>query len=109
MRGGTVSRTQARCIIAAAVAVASALALSSRGPHGAAFSSDTTQAQRAADLHQEIFVMDAHTHMINRQLYRGGDIGDSYEDGQVDLPRIRAGGVNAIFFSLYSLEPYYAH
>jgi membrane dipeptidase len=53
--------------------------------------------------------MDAHTHMINRQLFRGGDIGDRYEDGQVDLPRIRAGGVNAIFFSLYSLEPYYAH
>lgn len=56
-----------------------------------------------------MFVMDAHTHMINRQLYLGGDIGDRYQDGQVDLPRIRAGGVNAIFFSLYSLEPYYTY
>src|SRR5687767_15332584 len=97
----------------AALAAASALAVSERGPYGTAVSSDnssdTTQAQRAADLHREIFVMDAHTHMINRQLFRGGNIGERYEDGQVDLPRIRAGGVKAIFFSLYSLEPYYAH
>lgn len=54
------------------------------------------------------FVMDGHVHMINRQFYRGGDITDSYPDGQVDLPRIRKGGVNAIFFSLFSSEEYYA-
>lgn len=66
-------------------------------------------AQAVAGIQPPIFVMDAHTHMINRQLYLGGDLGDTYKDGQVDLPRIRAGGVNAIFFSLYSLEPYYPH
>lgn len=56
---------------------------------------------------QKPFVMDAHVHMVNRQFYLGGDITDSYADGQVDLPRIRKGGLDAIFFSLYSSEHYY--
>jgi membrane dipeptidase len=55
------------------------------------------------------FVMDGHVHMINRQFYLGGDIHDSYKDGQVDLPRIRKGGLSAIFFSLFSSEEYYPH
>jgi len=58
-------------------------------------------------LHQDAFVMDGHVHMINRQFYLGGDIGDSYKDGQVDLPRIRRGGLKAIFFGLFSSEEYY--
>ena len=51
--------------------------------------------------------MDGHVHIINRQLYLGGDISDHYKDGQVDLPRIRKGGVNAIFFSLFTSDNYY--
>ena len=51
--------------------------------------------------------MDAHVHMINRQFYRGGEITDSYADGQVDVPRMKKGGLNAIFFSLSSAEQYY--
>jgi len=51
--------------------------------------------------------MDAHVHMINRQFYQGGEITDSYSDGQVDVPRMKKGGLNAIFFSLYSTEQYY--
>lgn len=57
----------------------------------------------------ERFVMDGHVHMINRQFYLGGDIGDAYKDGQVDLPRIRKGGLSAIFFSLFSPEAYYTN
>src|SRR2546427_678485 len=56
---------------------------------------------------QNPFVMDAHVHMISRQFYRGGEITDSYSDGQVDVPRIEKGGLNAIFFSLASMEQYY--
>src|SRR6516162_6558768 len=54
------------------------------------------------------FVMDGHVHIINRQFYQGGDITDSYPDGQVDVPRIRKGGLKAIFFSLFSSEEYYS-
>src|SRR6266436_3571208 len=60
------------------------------------------------NLHRDAFVMDGHVHMINRQFYLGGDITDSYPDGQVDLPRIQRGGLKAIFFSIFSSEEYYA-
>ncbi len=53
------------------------------------------------------FVMDGHVHIINRQLYLGGDISDHYKDGQVDLPRIRKGGVNAMFFSIFTSDNFY--
>ena len=57
---------------------------------------------------RDAFVMDGHVHIINRQFYQGGEITDSYPDGQVDVPRIRKGGLKAIFFSLFSSEEYYA-
>jgi membrane dipeptidase len=53
------------------------------------------------------FIMDGHVHIIDRQYYLGGDISDHYENGQVDLPRIRKGGVNAIFFSIFTSDEYY--
>jgi membrane dipeptidase len=56
---------------------------------------------------QPFFVFDAHVHMINRQFYLGGDIGQQAPDGQVDLPRAKQGGLNAMFFSLYVQEQYY--
>jgi membrane dipeptidase len=53
-------------------------------------------------------VMDGHVHVMTRQLLEGSDIGQRYPDGHVDLPRARAGGVNAMFFSIYTPENYYA-
>ncbi|MEX2264606.1 MAG: membrane dipeptidase [Bryobacteraceae bacterium] len=60
-----------------------------------------------ANLHRDALVMDGHVHMINRQLYLGGDIGDAHADGHVDLPRLREGGVDAMLLSLFSSEEYY--
>lgn len=94
---------QARTALSSVALLLSGIVISSAGV------SPEPAAQAAPGIQPPMFVMDAHTHMINRQLYLGGDIGDSYQDGQVDLPRMRAGGVNAIFFSLYSLEPYYTY
>jgi len=51
--------------------------------------------------------MDGHIHMMTRQLLQGLDIGDSYSDGHVDLPRAIEGGLDAMFFSVYTPEPYY--
>jgi membrane dipeptidase len=64
-------------------------------------------AQDARKLHRDALVFDAHLHMINRQLYHGGDIGARVEDGQVDLVRAREGGLDAMFFTLYITEHYY--
>lgn len=53
------------------------------------------------------FTFDAHIHVIDRQFYHGGNIGDRVNDGQFDLPRAKEGGVNAMFFSLFVTEEYY--
>lgn len=63
--------------------------------------------QEALSLHNDATVFDAHVHIANRQFSQGGNIGDRYSDGQVDLPRIREGGVDAFFFTLGISESYY--
>lgn len=60
-----------------------------------------------SDLHKKAFVMDGHIHMMTRQLLQGLDIGDRYPDGHVDIPRAIEGGLDAMFFSCYTPEPYY--
>ena len=51
--------------------------------------------------------MDAHVHLMTRSLLEGLDIGDRVADGHVDLPRLAAGGIDAVFFSVYTPEAYY--
>jgi membrane dipeptidase len=62
---------------------------------------------RAKKLHQDAFVFDGHVHVIDRQLYHGGDIGTRVSDGQFDLPRAKEGGIDAMFFSIFVTENYY--
>ncbi|HTV00910.1 MAG TPA: dipeptidase [Luteitalea sp.] len=66
-----------------------------------------TVSDAARRLHQEAFVLDGHLHMINRQLHLGGNIGDRAPNGQVDLPRMKEGGLDAFFMTLYVMEQYY--
>ncbi len=61
----------------------------------------------AQSLHEKAFVFDAHIHMVNRQFYKGGDIGERAPDGQVDLVRAKEGGIDAMFFTLFVEEQYY--
>ncbi|MBY0374953.1 MAG: dipeptidase [Bryobacteraceae bacterium] len=63
--------------------------------------------QRARELHRETLVFDAHVHMVNRQFYQGGSIGQRYSNGHVDLPRMKEGGLDALFFSIFVSEEYY--
>lgn len=56
---------------------------------------------------RKMFVMDGHIHVMSRQLLQGLDIGQRYTDGTVDLPRMIEGGLNAVFFSVYTPEAYY--
>lgn len=53
------------------------------------------------------FVMDGHIHLMSRQLLQGLDIGQRYADGHIDLPRAQEGGIDAMFFSVYTPEEYY--
>ena len=62
---------------------------------------------RTRALHQDALVFDAHVHVVNRQFYHGGNMGQRVEDGQFDLARARDGGLDAMFFSLFVTEQYY--
>ena len=63
--------------------------------------------EKSRTLHRDALVFDGHVQVINRQFYLGGDIGQRVDDGQIDLPRARDGGVGAMFFSLFVSEEYY--
>lgn len=63
--------------------------------------------ERAQRLHDDALVFDGHVHVINRQFYEHGDLGTRYPDGQVDLPRLEEGGVDALFFVIFTAESYY--
>ena len=58
-------------------------------------------------LHREAFVMDGHVHVMTRELLMNTDIGQRYPDGNVDLPRAKEGGLDAMFFTVYTPEHYY--
>jgi membrane dipeptidase len=60
-----------------------------------------------APLHQRALIFDAHVHVVDRQFYHGGDMGQRVEDGQFDLVRAKEGGLDAMFFSLFVTEQYY--
>jgi membrane dipeptidase len=65
------------------------------------------ESARARTLHQDALVFDAHVHVVDRQFYHGGDMGQRVEDGQFDLVRAKEGGLDAMFFSLFVTEQYY--
>lgn len=87
-----------------ALARACSLALLAAALSSSAFAQVSDAARK---LHDDAFVFDAHVHVINRQLAEGGDIGQRYADGQVDLPRMKEGGLDALFFTLFTAESYY--
>jgi|WetSurMetagenome_2_1015567.scaffolds.fasta_scaffold00455_19 membrane dipeptidase len=67
----------------------------------------TPQNKPMPDLHRKAFVMDGHIHVMTRELLMKTDIGQRYPDGTVDLPRAKEGGVDAMFFTVYTPENYY--
>jgi membrane dipeptidase len=57
---------------------------------------------RAHQLHFRSIVFDAHADTTQRLFWERFDLGTRSSVGQVDLPRMREGGLGAIFFSLWS-------
>ena len=62
---------------------------------------DPTLWQRAQKLHHECVVVDTHTDTTGRILDEGFDMGPLSKDGHMDLPRIRQGGLDVAFYSIY--------
>ncbi|MGA8222246.1 MAG: membrane dipeptidase, partial [Candidatus Acidiferrales bacterium] len=56
---------------------------------------------KARALHFRSIVVDTHDDTTQRLLNPQFDLGERHTDGSVDIPRMREGGVNAIFFSIW--------
>ncbi|HEY7170808.1 MAG TPA: dipeptidase [Vicinamibacterales bacterium] len=57
---------------------------------------------RAKQLHDRAIVIDSHADTTQRLFYdKGFDIGRRHADGSIDLPRMREGGLDAEFFSIW--------
>jgi membrane dipeptidase len=56
---------------------------------------------RAHKLHFSSIVLDTHDDTTQRFFSKNYDLGKRNPDGHVDIPRMREGGMNAIFFSIW--------
>ncbi|HXO86999.1 MAG TPA: dipeptidase [Candidatus Acidoferrales bacterium] len=56
---------------------------------------------RAREIHFRSLVVDTHTDTTQRLIFDDFDLGDRHADGSVDIPRLREGGVSAIFFAVW--------
>lgn len=58
--------------------------------------------EKAKKLQFSSIVIDTHDDTTQRFLEGKFDIGERHTDGNIDIPRMREGGLNAIFFSIWS-------
>src|SRR5256886_7170365 len=58
-------------------------------------------AERAHQLHFSSIVLDTHDDTTQRFFSKDFSLGKHNPDGHVDIPRMREGGMNAIFFSIW--------
>jgi membrane dipeptidase len=61
----------------------------------------TTITPQAKELHAKSIVIDTHDDTTQRLLDPNFDFGARHSDGNVDIPRMREGGLDAIFFSIW--------
>lgn len=86
-----------RCIGLPLTTVAACFLLLTAGGAGQAPVSD-----RAASLHRRALVLDTHADTPQRLLFdKAFDLGRRDADGHVDIPRMREGGLDAVFFSIW--------
>jgi membrane dipeptidase len=57
--------------------------------------------EKAKKLHFSSIVMDTHDDTTQRMLDPKFDLGDRHSDGSIDIPRMKAGGLDGIFFSIW--------
>jgi len=55
----------------------------------------------ARELHFHSIVIDTHADTTQRLIYDGFDLGERHADGSIDIPRMREGGVSAIFLAAW--------
>ncbi len=88
------------------ITLLSIVAVSAQQPASRSASNQETE-RRAAELHRKALVIDTHMDTLQRVLVRGADLGQRSNDGQADLARFKAGGIDAQFFAVW-IDPIYA-
>ena len=63
--------------------------------------SDLEISRRARELHFRSIVIDTHVDTTQRLLDSGFDLAARHADGCVDIPRLREGGISAVFFAVW--------
>jgi membrane dipeptidase len=61
----------------------------------------STITPQAKELHAKSIIIDTHDDTTQRLLDPNFDLGARHSDGNVDIPRMREGGLDAIFFSIW--------
>jgi membrane dipeptidase len=56
---------------------------------------------KAREIHFHAIVVDTHDDTTQRLLNPSFDLGANHNDGSIDIPRMRQGGLDAIFFSIW--------
>ena len=56
---------------------------------------------RASDLHRRALVLDTHADTTQQMIYEAFDLEARASQGHVDIPRMREGGLDAVFFSIW--------
>lgn len=64
-------------------------------------SSDLAISRRARDLHFRSIVIDTHVDTTQRLFESGFDLGARHANGSVDIPRLREGGISAVFLAVW--------
>lgn len=62
---------------------------------------DDRAAKRARELHFSSVVLDTHIDTTPKLQQAGWKFTDEHSDGHIDLPRLKKGGLNALFFSIF--------
>ena len=69
---------------------------------GAAAPAANPAATNPVDVHARAIVVDSHDDTTQRLLFeKGFDLGTRHENGNIDIPRMREGGLDALFFSIW--------
>lgn len=67
----------------------------------ASFSMQSSVSSAARDLHSRSIVIDTHSDTPQRLVFDDFDLGIRHPDGSIDIPRMREGGLGAIFFAIW--------
>src|SRR5438128_842828 len=65
-------------------------------------SDDLGVSARARQLHMHAIVIDSHDDTTQRMLFdKAFDLAKRHADGNIDVPRMKEGGLDALFFSIW--------